>query len=66
MFYNHFGQGSSLYELGEVVSGKEDIEKLNGTITVTAYQEQEDSDKINQKSKKYLSEKAYKLGKNLN
>lgn len=39
MFYDHFGQGSSLYELGEVVSGKEDIEKLNGTITVTAYQE---------------------------
>lgn len=39
MFYDHFGQGSSLYELGEVISGKEDIEKLNGTITVTFYQE---------------------------
>ena len=38
MFYDHFGQGSSLYELGEVVSGKENIEKLNGTITVEVYQ----------------------------
>lgn len=39
MFYDYFGQGSNLYELGEVVSGKEEIEKLNGTITVTAYRE---------------------------
>jgi hypothetical protein len=38
MFYDHFGQGSSLYELGEVVSGKNEIEKLNGAITVEAYQ----------------------------
>lgn len=37
MFYDDFGRGSSLYELGEVVSGKEDIEKLNGTITITAH-----------------------------
>ncbi len=36
MFYDHFGQGSSLYELGEVVSGKEDIEKLSGMIEITA------------------------------
>ena len=39
MFYDYFGQGSSLYELGEVVSGKADIEKLNGTITVEIYTE---------------------------
>lgn len=39
MFYDHFGQGSSLYELGEVVSGKDDIEKLNGTIAVEIYME---------------------------
>lgn len=38
MFYDHFGQGNSLYELGEVVSGKADIEKLNGIITVEIYQ----------------------------
>lgn len=36
MFYDHFGEGSSLYALGEVVSGKDDIEKLTGTIAVTA------------------------------
>lgn len=36
MFYDHFGQGSSLYELGEVISGKEDIEKLSGMIEITA------------------------------
>lgn len=38
MFYDHFGQGSSLYELGKVVSGKDEIEKVNGIITVEAYQ----------------------------
>ncbi len=36
MFYDHFGQGSSLYELGEVISGKENIEKLSGMIEITA------------------------------
>lgn len=39
MFYDHFGEGSSLYELGEAVSGTEDIEKLAGTITVAVFQE---------------------------
>lgn len=34
MFYDHFGQGNSLYELGEVVSGKADIEKLSGIIEI--------------------------------
>lgn len=38
MFYDYLGQGSSLYELGKVVSGKDEIEKMNGTITVEAYQ----------------------------
>lgn len=36
MFYDYFGTGSSLYELGEAVSGKDDIENLNGMITVEA------------------------------
>lgn len=36
MFYDHFGQGGGLYALGEVVSGEEDIERLSGTIEVTA------------------------------
>lgn len=35
MFYDHFGKGSSLYALGEVVSGKEEIEKLSGMIEIT-------------------------------
>ena len=39
MFYEHYGQGNSLYELGNAVSGKEDIERLMGTITITVYQE---------------------------
>lgn len=39
MFYDYFGQGNRLYELGEVVSGEEDIEKLSGTITVAVYTE---------------------------
>lgn len=34
MFYDYFGTGNSLYELGEVVSGKENIENLQGTIIV--------------------------------
>lgn len=38
MFYDHFGEGSSLYELGEAVSGTEDIEKLAGTITVAVFE----------------------------
>ena len=36
MFYEYFGQGSNLYELGEVISGKEDIEKLSGMIEIMA------------------------------
>lgn len=36
MFYDDFGQGSSLYALGKVVSGKDDIEKLTGMIEITA------------------------------
>lgn len=39
MFYDHFGKGNSLYELGEVVSGREEIEKLSGQIKVTAIKE---------------------------
>lgn len=36
MFYDHFGQGSGLYELGEVISGEEFIENLAGTVEITA------------------------------
>ena len=39
MFYDHFGEGSNLYELGKAVSGTENIEKLAGTITVAVFQE---------------------------
>lgn len=39
MFYDYFGKGNSLYELGEAVSGKEEIEKLSGQIEVTAIEE---------------------------
>lgn len=34
MFYDYRNPNGSLYRLGEVVSGKENIEKLGGTITV--------------------------------
>ena len=37
MFYDYCNQNGSLYGLGEVVSGKENIEKLSGTITVSIY-----------------------------
>lgn len=36
MFYDDFGQGSSLYALGHVVSGKDDIKKLTGMLEITA------------------------------
>lgn len=35
MFYDYFGKGSGLYELGEAVSGEADIEKLSGEIEIT-------------------------------
>lgn len=35
MFYDYFGKGGGLYELGEAVSGEEDIEKLSGEIEIT-------------------------------
>lgn len=35
MFYDNFGKGSSLYELGKAISGKSEIEKLSGLINVT-------------------------------
>lgn len=34
MFYKDYGKGSQLYELGECISGKDDIEKLSGVIKV--------------------------------
>lgn len=36
MFYDYFGRGSSLYELGEAVSGEDLIESLSGTIEIAA------------------------------
>lgn len=37
MFYDYCNPNGSLYGLGEVVSGKENIDKLTGTITVSEY-----------------------------
>lgn len=36
MFYDYFGEGNQLHELGQAISGKDSIEKLAGVITVTA------------------------------
>lgn len=36
IFYDHFGSGNGLYELGQAVSGGDQIEALSGTIEVTA------------------------------
>lgn len=38
LFYAAGSPGSGLYELGSVISGVEEIEKLSGTITVSAYE----------------------------
>lgn len=35
MFYRDFGSYRGLYELGQAVSGVDDIERLSGTITIT-------------------------------
>lgn len=35
MFYGDFGKGQGLYELGKVVSGKNDIKNLKGIITIS-------------------------------
>ena len=35
MFYDYFGNGGGLYELGEAGSGEEDIETLSGEIEIT-------------------------------
>lgn len=37
MFYDYCNPNGSLYGLGQVVSGKENIEKLSGTITISKY-----------------------------
>ncbi|MEO3480195.1 cyclophilin-like fold protein [Phaeobacter sp. CAU 1743] len=34
MFHGRFGTAADLYELGDIVSGKEDISRLSGTIQV--------------------------------
>lgn len=39
MFYAPCDPNSSLYELGTILSGKEDIDKLKGFITISAYKE---------------------------
>ncbi len=41
MFYDAFGRGSGLYELGEAVSGEKMIEMLSGTIEVSAVEAEE-------------------------
>lgn len=35
MFYEAFGRGNSLYELGQAISGTADIEKLTGVVAIT-------------------------------
>lgn len=37
MFYAHFGQGTRLYSLGEAIEGIDNIEKLRGKITISAF-----------------------------
>ncbi len=37
MFYKDFGSASGLYELGSVVSGKEYIKDMSGTIEIKPY-----------------------------
>ena len=54
MFYAPCDPNSSLYELGTILSGKEDIDKLNGTITISVYKEQD----IPSDSETVTSEKA--------
>ena len=39
MFYDYFGKGSSLYELGTVISGEEFIEALSGSVEITGEKE---------------------------
>ena len=39
MFYDHFGKGSNLYELGTVISGEEFIEALSGSVLITGENE---------------------------
>ena len=39
MFYAPCDPNGSLYELGTIISGKEEIDKLNGSITVSVYEE---------------------------
>lgn len=39
LFYDDFGKGSQLYALGEIISGKEQIENLQGNVTIAPYQE---------------------------
>lgn len=35
MFYGDFGKGNGLYELGNVISGKNDIQNLKGSLMIT-------------------------------
>lgn len=35
MFYDDFGKGNQLYELGQAISGREDIQNLSGIIEIT-------------------------------
>jgi len=36
LFYGSFNRNSSLFELGKIISGVENINKLSGTVTITA------------------------------
>ena len=36
MFYGDYNENSSLFELGQVISGEERIGQMSGTITIDA------------------------------
>lgn len=36
MFYGDYNENSSLFELGQIVSGEELVAQMSGTITITA------------------------------
>ena len=39
MFYGEYSENSSLYELGQIVSGEELVGEMSGSITISAVEE---------------------------
>lgn len=44
MFYGNFGANSSLYELGNILSGEDKISRLSGKVTIQAAERKEDAE----------------------